>query len=113
MPSVGPLSFLEQNTRRRAASIISTLVRRVEHFNYTAQIAWRPRGAIGEQRIVRLTGIHDSMGNCNAKRRLCATLKSECPVKGTRGLVLKDDHDSICASDARRPAGPNVSHDDA
>ena len=39
--------------------------------------------AIVEQRIVRLTGIHDSMGNCNAKRRLYATLKSECPVKGT------------------------------
>ncbi len=27
--------------------------------------------------------------------------------------MLKDDHVSICASDARRPAGPNVSHDDA
>jgi hypothetical protein len=39
-----------------------------------------------------------------------ATLKSECPVKGQRliardsGLFLKDDHVSICASDARRPA---------
>jgi hypothetical protein len=33
--------------------------------------------------LIRLTGIHDSMGNCNAKRRLCATLKSECPIKGT------------------------------
>src|ERR1700732_1025846 len=33
-----------------------------------------PRGCnrtLAEQRIVRLTGIHDSMGNCNAKRRLC------------------------------------------
>ena len=37
-------------------------------------------GAIVEQRI-RLTGIHDRMGNCNAKRRLCATL--ECPIKDT------------------------------
>ena len=48
-----------------------------------AQIAWRPSGAIVEQRIVRLASIHDSTGNCNAKRRLCATLKSECPIKGT------------------------------
>jgi hypothetical protein len=61
MPSVGPLSFLEQNTSLRAASIISTLVRRVDHFKYTAQIAWRPSGAIVAQQIVRLTGIHDSM----------------------------------------------------
>jgi hypothetical protein len=53
MPSVGPLSFLEQNTSRRAASIISTLVRRVDHFNYTAQIAWRPSGAIVAQHFCR------------------------------------------------------------
>jgi hypothetical protein len=28
------------------------------------------------------------MGNCNAKRRLCATLKSECLVK-TQQLIVE------------------------
>jgi hypothetical protein len=41
----------------------------------------------GEQRIVRLTGIHDSMGNCNAKRRLCATLNLNVLSMGQRLIV--------------------------
>jgi hypothetical protein len=65
---------------RRANNAKSKICSRVEHVFAEQK---NRMGAIVEQRIVRLTGIHDSMGNCNAKRRLCATLKSECPIKRT------------------------------
>jgi hypothetical protein len=62
---------------RRANNAKSKILSRVEHVFAEQKDRM---GAIVEQRIVRLTGIHDSMGNCNAKRRLCAKVKSESVV---------------------------------
>ena len=53
--------FLSWSKIRAVGQLRLFLPCRVDHFNYTAQIAWRPSGAIVAQQIVRLTGIHDSM----------------------------------------------------
>jgi hypothetical protein len=64
---------------RRANNAKSKIRSRVEHV-FRAE---EPEGRDSRTANCPAPGIYDSMGNCNAKRRLCATLKSECPINGT------------------------------